>query len=240
VPAEYQNRRLKTVFYFKDGRQIKNLSWPILSPTSTRPPQEVHPSADVAEVLHKQLENIEIALEELKLARKEFETIKEIPKKLEKLEKLRVELDQVSSSQSAREDHLEAFRLEVMEQRKQNELTRIRQRDELEREWDQFQIEKTAFIEDSDLSAKVLLLNEVISEMEAAWDVFAKANQLKVRLSLQSLAQIRELVAQPLEQARQAQIRRLNTIGPKVSVCPICGSPTAASNRCRNRCFEED
>lgn len=87
--------------------------------------------------------------------------------------------------------------------------------------------EQQAFLADQDLQRRLQLVNAQLLEAETLWDVLAKANNLKLKLSTSAKAEIIRMISNEVESqkaASRAAVRSTHSVFDSVSMCGSCGN----------------
>ena len=97
-----------------------------------------------------------------------------------------------------------------------------------------------AFNNETNLRLRIKALQDATDQLLIEWDIFAKANQLGVRLTPETKERISEIVNSALLERQREKKMELSHRQLAFSNCPICGQPSAPGMRCRDGCFEYD
>ena len=87
--------------------------------------------------------------------------------------------------------------------------------------------EQQAFLADQDLQRRLHFLKSELEEAEILWDVLAKANNLKLKLSISAKAEIIRIVSNEVESqkaASRAGFRNNSSVFDSISMCGSCGN----------------
>jgi hypothetical protein len=87
--------------------------------------------------------------------------------------------------------------------------------------------EQQAFLDNQDLQRRLHLLNAELEEAEIMWDVLAKANNLKLKLSTSAKAEIIRIVSNEVESQKavsRAALRNNSSVFDSVFMCGSCGN----------------
>jgi len=93
----------------------------------------------------------------------------------------------------------------------------------------ELELRKLALLEDHDLQSKISAVNQLFEELENAWDIFEKANLLKLRLSPSSKDEILALISRETQVARDSRIQMLDARSRQNARCAIHGGDGAGS-----------
>ncbi len=166
------------------------------------------------------------------------EKLSEIDSKLKDIEKRESDLRSAQMRLRADREDIWAREEALMQLSERNRKQELDFRDELIRNFEEKKsalrdleerllLEQQRFLADQDLQTRLNLLEDERKEAEALWDVLAKANNLKLKLSISAKAELIRIVSNEVERqkaATRAAVRNSYSVFDSVSMCGSCGN----------------
>lgn len=239
VKREWRNRRLRATVELSTGQVISTTTYPAVQQDGVPAVLGQATLRAYADKLTEKFANLEKLLEELRLEKKAFIALTGADKKLERLLELQKQLNRqkLEISQLRVSNQQESERLQALAIKADKELAD--RKIELEKSRLELDSQKRAFESDSSLQAQLKKVAFWEGRAEEAWDVFEKANMLKVKLTPDARQEILEIVKSETSRFRKERMDYLDARPSKSSGCEIhgrsgSGSPSSWGNICHD------
>jgi len=229
IRPEWKHRRIRVRVDLDDGTSLTRNSLQVLGAREFLSLGELQALRELDTKLRKSIQAYRSQVNELRTRIREQRELEgsadrlvEARKLEEQNKRIAHELTELSEELKGREQEIELIEIEKVRSFELKE-------EKLNKEKSAFEVMRRSFLQDQDLQSKLRAAEALLADVENAWDVFDKANHLKLKLSPISREQILELISRETDRARIERMRLLDSRSSQHSRCAIHGGGGAAS-----------